>query len=144
MKPMFRKCTHEDIEKIKANPLDISIGSYPDFDLDSCSFTYIVDDVVLGCGGIKIFWPGVGDAWIMLNHCICERPILFRIKAIEFIRDKLLELMTENNIRRCGAIVKTDFEKANKLVRFLGFEYEGMMRKFAPDGRDMNIYGLVR
>jgi hypothetical protein len=46
--------------------------------------------------------------------------------------------------RRIEAAVASDFEQGARLVRMLGFVFEGRMRAFSPDGSDHDLYARVK
>ena len=45
-------------------------------------------------------------------------------------------------LKSLQAIVRSDFKDAHKLAKFLGFESEGLMRKYGPDGSDYERYAI--
>ena len=45
---------------------------------------------------------------------------------------------------RIEAAVASDFRAGHRLVRLLGFEFEGRMRAYAPDGADHDLYARVK
>jgi hypothetical protein len=46
--------------------------------------------------------------------------------------------------RRIEAAVASDFAAGHRLVRMLGFEFEGRMRAYSPDGADHDLYARVK
>jgi hypothetical protein len=46
--------------------------------------------------------------------------------------------------RRIEVAVASDFRAGHRLVRLLGFEFEGRMRAFSPDGVDHDLYARVK
>jgi RimJ/RimL family protein N-acetyltransferase len=44
---------------------------------------------------------------------------------------------------RITAYTETDNERANKLLKSLGFTLEGTMREISEKGKDANIYGML-
>lgn len=46
--------------------------------------------------------------------------------------------------RRIEAAVASDFRAGHRLVRLLGFEFEGRMRAYSPDGADHDLYARVK
>ena len=46
--------------------------------------------------------------------------------------------------RRIEAAVASDFRAGHRLVRLLGFEFEGRMKAYSPDGADHDLYAKVK
>jgi hypothetical protein len=46
--------------------------------------------------------------------------------------------------RRIEAAVASDFRQGHRLIRMLGFEFEGRMRAFSPDGLDHDLYARIK
>ena len=106
---------------------------------DGLSVTGIVNDEIVGCGGIRKLWNGVGEFWLMLS------PItnLYPIRTYECIRDGFEQLIEENDFVRLQAWGRVGFTKAHTLFRHLKFKPEGIARKYTPDGVDCILYAIV-
>ncbi len=102
--------------------------------------TGLVDGVIVGCGGIDELWPGVGEVWLFLSYGVDRFPI----RSYEVIRQGLLELIEHNDLWRVQAWGRVGFSQAHTLFRHLGFEVEGIARKYAPDGVDCILYAKVK
>ncbi|MBO4674990.1 MAG: hypothetical protein J5601_02755 [Elusimicrobiaceae bacterium] len=64
----------------------------------------------------------------------------------EYFREmqRLIErLFKFYNATRYEAIVKTDFENGHRMIKILGFEREGTMKKFF-DGKDFDLYARCK
>ena len=46
--------------------------------------------------------------------------------------------------RRIEAAVASDFRAGHRLIRMLGFAFEGRMRAYSPDGVDHDLYSKVK
>jgi hypothetical protein len=46
--------------------------------------------------------------------------------------------------RRIEAAVASDFRQGHRLIKMLGFQFEGRMRAFSPDGVDHDLYARVK
>ena len=132
-----------DMEYVRANPYQESVRDYPDLQAPADSFTCVFDGEIVAVGGLNIFWSGVGEAWIILTKSARKEGV-FGIIAFHAIRRKLEELIADNNIRRCEAQARADFDKANKFINALGFKFECVRRRYCPDGSDMNLYSQVK
>jgi len=133
-----------DLDIIKANPLDAEVGILTDDNVGDLSFSAYVGDTLVGCGGFIVFWPGVAEAWLMLPRNSQDKSFWEKADAVMLLYQKLEQVIKKNDLRRVGAMVKTDFPKAIELVEALGFKREGLLRKYAPDGTDRYIYGKIK
>ncbi len=107
---------------------------------DGLSITGIVNDEIVGCGGIRKLWDGVGEVWLMLS----PKTALYPTKTYECIREGLQKLIDENDFVRLQAWGRIGFAKAHTLFKHLGFKPEGIARKYTPDGVDSILYAIVR
>lgn len=102
--------------------------------------TGVVKDKIVGCGGIDLMWPGVGEVWVLLSYDIG----IYSMAAYEVIRDGLEKLIEDNNLWRAEAWGKVGFDASHTLFRHLGFKPEGIAKKRGYDGSDFILYGLVK
>ncbi len=100
----------------------------------------VVNDRIIGCGGIDIMWPKVGEVWVLLAYDIG----IYSMAAYEVIQDGLKKLIEDNNLRRVQAWGRVGFDASHTLFRHLGFVPEGIARKYGYDGSDYLLYGLVK
>lgn len=101
--------------------------------------TGVVNDEIVGCGGIDLIYEGVGEVWLFLTYKVDEYPI----KAYEVIRDGLAKLIEDNGLWRVEAWCRKGFTKGHTLFRHLKFKVEGVARKRSPDGVDQILYAIV-
>ena len=107
---------------------------------DGLSITGIVNDEIVGCGGIRKLWTGVGEVWLMLSPVVNKYPT----KTYICIRDGLQELIAENDFVRLQGWCRMGFAKAHTLFRHLGFVPEGIAHKYTPDGVSCILYARVK
>lgn len=100
------------------------------------SFSFIEGDQVLGCAGVVPIWTGRAEAWAMFAPNLTRQFIHIHGATVRFFESC--------GIRRIEAHVDAGFGKAKKWVELLGFEYEGLLRAYTPDGRDCLRYARVR
>lgn len=107
---------------------------------DGLSITGIVNDEIVGCGGIRKFWDGVGEVWLMLS----PQTSMYPIRTYECIKNGLQKLIDENDFRCIFAYGRIGFTKAHTLFRHLGFKAKGKIERYTPDDVDCIIYALIK
>jgi hypothetical protein len=99
-------------------------------------FTALDGDRVLGCAGVVKMWEGRDQAWALLARD-CGGHFIGIYRGIR----RFLEL---HDTRRIEATVDARFDAGHRLMRLLGFKREGTMLAYLADGRDCDLYSLVR
>lgn len=99
-------------------------------------FTGVEGDEVIGCAGVIRQWDNRAIAWALLSG-VSGRSFPRIHKAVSRFLDS-------TEFRRIEAFVDAEFEQGHRWVQMLGFEREGYMRAFNPDGRDAVLYARVR
>ena len=135
----IRKAAQSDIDYCCQNPIEESIKSYPALTLKDYALTGLVDGKIIGTGGVVILWESVGEGWIILTKDVNE----YKTEAILCIRKLMNQAIKELKLRRLQMIARTDFPKAQKLAKTLGFQCEGCMKNYLPDGSDCFLYARV-
>ena len=57
---------------------------------------------------------------------------------------RLLKSALATDIQRVECAVDASFDKGHRAALALGFNPEGLMRKYSPEGRDYLLYAIVR
>lgn len=104
--------------------------------VDGQSFSALSGDRVIACAGLIPLWAGRAHAWALLAED-AGRDLLAVHRAV----GRFLSLST---VRRIETSVYHEFAAAHRWARLLGFRWEGLMRGYAPDGRDCDLYARVR
>jgi hypothetical protein len=140
----IRQLQNGDIEYVRANPLEDAVKCYPNMPIDPrASYTTLWNDVIVGVGGAVMMWEGVWEFWLILTKD-SKLDGAHGIVAFETIRRKIDEIIEENNIVRAQAVVRLDFPRGIKMLEALGFQAEGYMKKYTPDGCDVYRYAKVK
>lgn len=100
------------------------------------SFTGMDGERVLFCAGVLPMWEGRGEAWALFSSDL-QRHFLK-------IHNAVRRFFAICDVRRIEANVQADSECARRWMRMLGFEPEGNMPGYWPDGRDAVRYARVR
>jgi len=99
-------------------------------------FTFQEDDTILGVIGFEPMWSGRANTWALLSK-FCGKHFTSIHKICAMIIDDL-------GYRRYEATVDIDFKAGHRWVKILGFEPEGYMKAYRPDGEDMILYARVK
>ena len=140
----LRPTTQEDLDYVQNNPYEDAVKKYPHFEVptENC-FTAIFKGNVIAVGGTVVVEKGIAEFWLMLVSDFKDSG-LHSIELISTIKEKLDELIEQNNIIRAQAIIRTDFSKAIKMIEFLGFKREVLLMEYTPDKCDVYMYAKIR
>tara|TARA_R100000781_G_C3990591_1_gene96779 strand:+ start:94 stop:519 length:426 start_codon:yes stop_codon:yes gene_type:complete len=108
---------------------------------ESClsAYTALLESKVLMIGGVYGLWQNVGEAWFLMSSMAYNKPF-----AVAKYSSQLLQhVIEENKLTRVQASVHVDDKQAVRYVEWLGFENEGLMKKFGPDGSDYFRFARV-
>lgn len=99
-----------------------------------------VDGHVVGCGGIDMMWPGVGEVWMFLSYETDKYPV----KAFRVIKKGIDKLIQDNDLWRCQAWCGKNFTQGHTLFRHLKFKPEGVAERYMSDGTDAILYARIK
>lgn len=94
----------------------------------------------LCCGGVLEMWPGAGRAWLAPACQLRRRhwPAITRMALF------LFDAAHQAGMRRIETVVREEFAAGHIWARLLGFESEGVMRRWGADGLDYRLYARLR
>lgn len=99
-------------------------------------WTGVLDGQVIGCAGIAECWPGRAEAWTLLA------PDAFDV--FRHIHRVVRRVLADSPWHRVEMKVDADHAAAVRWAEHLGFEREGLMRKYTADQRDIFLYARVK
>lgn len=102
---------------------------------DSRALTCMYGDQPIAIIGGVQFLPGVMVLWSLLTDDISRCPVSFH-KACKH----LIDFYLNNGYRRLVMTVRRDYEVGFRWAKALGFQCEGIMKKYAPDGMDCFMF----
>jgi hypothetical protein len=89
--------------------------------------------------GCIMLWTGVGEMWSIISDDARRYPKQLTIVAKEFS-----DIVTQSlSLHRLQITVRSDEPRALRWAEYLGFEVEGLMRKYSPDVEDTYILARV-
>lgn len=100
------------------------------------AFTALVDGHAVAFGGCLEMWRGRAYMWSLIGRDAGPHMRVLVRAAAGFLK---VAPWT-----RIEAAVASDFRAGHRLVRMLGFEFEGRMRAYAPDGADHDLYARIK
>ena len=89
--------------------------------------------------GIFPLWDGVGEAWMIPSKYHLEKPI----SLARHLKKGFFEIAENMKLRRAQAAVKDSYDMGSKLLKFVGFEFEGDMPQYGPDGNDYKRFAVL-
>lgn len=103
------------------------------------SFTVCKDELILACGGVIHHWNGRGELWIIMSFWLNRSDMLFLHRTVK----KFLDDCHTSGYARLEASVLQEFAAGHKWLKMLGFEAEGVMRRYDPAGKDHVSYAKI-
>lgn len=114
--------------------LDVSYGKM--LETAGPAFTAIYDEHVVACLGIIPQWENRAVAWGLIG-IDAGRAFVSVHRAVR----RFLELQ---QYARIETAVSSEFEEGHRWAQLLGFQKEGTMRAYTPDGRDCDLYARLK
>lgn len=125
VKPIFEGTSYDDV-------LPLLLGA------ESHMFLTMIDGkgMPLAIFGGRIMWSGVLNAFSVISVHVHENPIEFHKSVLG-----LIELVAgTGKFRRIQITVNNEYDAGLKWARSLGFEFEGLMRKWGRNGKDHALF----
>jgi RimJ/RimL family protein N-acetyltransferase len=102
--------------------------------------TWVTDDgTVLAVMGISQQWKGVGHAWGLLSQDALRHPVALTRGAMRW----LAWFWRRDGYHRIHADIEVGHKEARRWLVFMGFRFEGRMRRYGPAGLDHDLYALT-
>jgi RimJ/RimL family protein N-acetyltransferase len=103
------------------------------------AFTLIHEGKVIGCGGVVLQDWKRGEAWMLLGAGFEK----FTLSLCRAVKDKLAEIVKKHNLKRVQATVNPTHTAGQKFLQFFGFQEEGLLRHYGPEGSDYLMYARI-
>jgi len=98
------------------------------------AFTAIFDGNIIGCAGVMLLWPGVGEAWVAFDKNV-EKHGVWMTRTVRYI---LRDIIKGCRLHRVEAVVLTENTRNLRGIRKLGFTRENnCARQYTRDKKDV-------
>lgn len=104
--------------------------------LRGVGWTLVEDSQPIGCGGIIELWENRAQAWSILS--------LRALARFRHVHRMVRDVLDDSPWRRIEMDVDIDHAAGAAWARHLGFECEGLRRKYTVDGRDTFLFARVK
>jgi hypothetical protein len=102
-----------------------------------CGWTVIGDGRCLAMFGVMQLYPGVAEAWLMVDTVgIKKRKMQLTKGAKRFFEN----VGPAFDLRRLHIMVSVAHKEAVAWARLLDFQFEATLKQYAPDGSDSLVY----
>lgn len=101
------------------------------------AYTILVDDEIIACSGIRIFWEGSGEAWSILSK---EKAGKYIKLILEEFGKRLDFVIREMKFRWIQVSLNKDNKNGIHFAQHFGFERKCEMKGYLPDGSDAFLY----
>jgi hypothetical protein len=99
------------------------------------AYSLVDGDVVFASAGFIPQWENRAVAWALIAEEVGTHMVMLH-KAVR-------RALTMHTYRRVETAVACNFPQGHRWAELLGFEREGRMRAFTPDGMDCDLYARV-
>ncbi len=103
------------------------------------TFTGLVDDKIVACGGIINIWTGLAEAWLALTP-LSKFHVSFVYRHVHGFLDGLIRTYS---LRRIQTTVQADWLEANRFAQRLGFIQAALLEKYGINGESHYLYEMV-
>jgi len=99
------------------------------------AYSLVDGDAVFATAGLIPQWSNRAIAWALVSSEVGPHMVMLH-KAV-------LRVFSLHHFRRIETSVACNFEQGHRWAKLLGFEREGRMRAFTPEGDDCDLYARV-
>jgi len=105
------------------------------------ALTGLYGEIILGCAGLILPWPGMGVAWMVLSEQIGGHGLWMTRMVRRFLDDASRNF----HLHRVEALALADNTRNQHWIERLGFTREnGKARQYTPGRQDMIRYERVK
>lgn len=135
---LYMELRDRDVDMLSS--MDDWLGNLWEMKSKGYGFTIYHEDDVVACIGVTKIVSGVSEVWAITGKLVEKYPKDFH-KMCKRIIEYAFEI---DNLHRLQCTAEVGYDRTIKWLERLGFEREGMLRNYTPDGKDMYIYSIIR
>lgn len=139
---IVRRWLTGDTERLVIQPAQQYMHSMVDVATDlsrlsqkGLAWTGEAEGQVIVIAGLMPIWENRALAWAMISESAGPH--------FAAIHKAVIKGIVDSGIRRVEATVDIGFDQGHRWMKMLGFELEGYMKAYRPDGADMLLYARV-
>lgn len=102
----------------------------------SHAFTLLINDYPIACGGVVNMMWSRGELWLLIAPQFHDHLKT----AYKHIKEAVPKLARLGSFRRIQAVT---YDHCSSLLNHLGFDKEGLMKCFGPQGQDAVLYSKI-
>jgi len=103
------------------------------------AYSVFVDGEILFSGGVLMLRKGFGEAWLLCSILAYRYPIT----VYRMAKGILEQIIEDGNLYRVRATPRTNWPTGYRFVERLGFQREGVLRKYGLHKEDCFMYGRI-
>lgn len=107
---------------------------------EPCAWTVLDAGNPILCGGIYELNKAVGEAWTLVSTDFIDADLRVIIEVVRYIKDVLDRV----DYTRVQSNTEVSFKEGQRFLEMLGFEKEGIARKYTPTGEDSVLYAKIK
>ena len=119
--------------------MDDWVGNIWEMKSKGYAYTIYHEEDVVACVGVTKIVSGMAEIWAITGKLVDKYPKDFHKISLTIIE----EAFKIGNLHRLQCTAEVDYERTVKWLERLGFEREGTLRNYTPDGKDMYIYSII-
>lgn len=102
--------------------------------------TVMKNTMPIFCAGFLVSpYNSVADVWI-----VCDKEAGYcKKEKLYYCSEYLEKFCVETGVRRVQAAIRVEHKDCQMLIEALGFEKEGVLKKYSVDGKDSIMYGRI-
>lgn len=106
------------------------------------AYALCLKDKVIGVGGVRLYWEGVGQGWLL--RTVPWRELVYKALDIyDIVDEKIKDIKNKYGLHRIQATVVDENIIGHKFLMRLSFQKEGILKKYGEDKRDSVMYARV-
>jgi len=139
---IVRKYIKGDFDKLELQAAQRCGNELDNLKIDDISETTDIwvgehEGKIIAMGGVVEIWNNRGEAWMLISKHA-------KFSLMLSVHKEVANYLKRSNYRRIESTVDVGFKQGHRWMKMLGFELEGYLKAYRPDGKDMILFARVR